>query len=328
MSSGYVLESVVAPYIAGLVAEKRALGFKYADAERELARFDRYCAERSLRDPAFTREFLEDWCRRRPTEGQSYRDKRVSVVRQLVKYMASVGVCAYLPQLRSSRSVTLPHILTDEERMAFFESVDSYEPVAGTPANLRLAGEWKVLFRMIYSCGLRNSEACGIASDKVDLEGGVLEIADSKGRKSRLVYMPDDLRALCSDYFAWLSRALDGAPPWFFPARDPGKPLVNTTVCRAFNRFWARTRFSAACSNKPTTHDLRFSFVTDRVNAWALEGVDLGAMVPYLSRYLGHRDIEETYYYFHTSKQLHDVIAMYDSTSGTAIPEVTPYEIG
>ena len=316
------LGSAVAPYIEGLLAEKRALGFLYETEELVLARFDAYCCERDLAEPAVTREFLGEWLERSQTEGASSHARRVSVVRQLMLYMASMGLDVYIPRELPRAGVKLPHIMTDEERLAFFAQADAYEPAGGGAAYRRLAVEYRVLFRMIYCCGLRNSEACGIPSDHVDLASGTLLIAQSKGRKDRVVHMADDLTGLCADYFAWLRRTLGVAPAWFFPSKDPGKPLANTSVDRAFNRFWNATEHARRCSDKPVVHDLRFSFITDRVNRWALDGMDVDAMMPYLSRYVGHKDLQSTYYYIHTSEQLRDVVAKYDVTGSSAIPEV------
>ena len=44
-------------------------------------------------------------------------------------------------------------------------------------------------------------------------------------------------------------------------------------------------------------------------------------MMPYLSRYVGHKDLQSTYYYIHTSERLRDVVARYDVTGSSAIPE-------
>lgn len=65
-----------------------------------------------------------------------------------------------------------------------------------------------------------------------------------------------------------------------------------------------------------------FGFITDRADRWALDGVDVEAMMPYLSRYVGHKDLQSTYHHVHTSEQLRDVIAKYDVTGSSAIPEV------
>lgn len=322
MGARRTLGSVVAPHIEGLLAEKRALGFLYETEELVLARFDAYCCERDLAEPAVTREFLGEWLERSQTEGASSHARRVSVVRQLMLYMASMGLEVHVPRELPRSDVKLPHILTADERLAFFAQVDAYRPAGGGVAYRRLAVEYGVLFRMIYCCGLRNSEACGIPSDRVDLAAGTLSIAQSKGRKDRVVHMADDLTGLCADYFAWLRGELGFRPDWFFPSKDPGKPLVNTSVDRAFNRCWNATEHARTCSDKPVVHDLRFSFITDRVNRWALDGVDVEAMMPYLSRYVGHKDLQSTYYYIHTSDQLRDVVAKHDVTGSSAIPEV------
>lgn len=314
--------SALAPYIEGLLAEKRALGFLYDSEELILARFDAYCSERGLVGCTVTRDFLGGWLERSPTEGACNHGKRISMARQLMLYMASMGLSVYIPSGLPKADVKLPHIMTADERAAFFAQVDSYRPASSGADCRRLAVEYKVLFRMIYCCGLRNTEACGIPSDHVDLDAGTLSIVQSKGRKDRLVYMADDLVALCFEYFAWLKETLGFRPEWFFPAKDPQKPLANTSVDRAFNRFWNATEFAATCADKPVVHDLRFGFITDRVNHWALDGIDVEVMMPYLSQYVGHKDLQNTYYYIHTSEQLRDVIAKYDVTGASAIPEV------
>ena len=321
MSAKREFHSAIAPHIEGLIAEKRALGFLYDTEELVLARFDAYCSERGLSGCAITREFLDGWLERSPTEGAWNHGKRVSAVRQLMLYMASTGLSVYVPAGLPKAGVKLPHIMTADERAAFFAQVDAYRPASGGAACRRLAGEYRVLFRMIYCCGLRNTEACGIPSEHVDLGAGTLTIAQSKGRKDRVVYMAGDLTALCSGYFAWLQGILGYRPEWFFPSKDPARPLVNTTVDRVFDRFWGATELSAACADKPVVHDLRFGFITDRVNRWALDGVDVEAMMPYLSKYVGHKDLQSTYHYIHTSEQLRDVIAKYDVTGSSAIPE-------
>lgn len=206
-------------------------------------------------------------------------------------------------------------------REAFFAEVDAYCPATNIPAYRRLAGEYRVLFRMIYCCGLRNSEACAIPGDHVDLDAGTLTITESKGRKDRIVYMAGDLTSLCADYFTWLQGVLGFRSDWFFPSKDPARPLVNTSVDRVFNRCWNATRFAKSRNDKPVVHDLRFSFITDRVNRWALDDEDVEAMMPYLSRYVGHKNLQSTYYYIHSSEQLRDVIAKYDVTGASAIPE-------
>ena len=241
--------------------------------------------------------------------------------------MATLGADVYLPKNNGRRETIIPHIFTMEEILALFHEIDSYEPkAAGSPVYKRLAEEYKVLFRLLYCCGLRNSEGCGIAAEQVDLTNGILTILDSKGSKDRLVYMADDLSALCGEYYEYLCDELRHRPRWFFPGKDPDKPLKNTSVDRVFNRFWAATKFSSACNNKPTVHDLRFTFVTDRIDLWVMEGIDTDVMMPYLQKYLGHKNLQDSYYYYHNSRQLYESIRIMDKTIDQVIPEVPGHE--
>jgi len=326
MNEGSSFKSVIAPYILGMLEEKRSMGFSYQTEELILARFDQYCVDNKLEDVGLTRDFLSEWCLQSKTEGLANQSKRISVVRQLMLYMISLGNMVYLPRFTGRKEIVLPHIFTQEELQALFVEVDNYTPVSGRPIDVRLGNEYRLLFRLIYCCGLRNSEGCGIAKEQVDLENGILTILDSKGNKDRLVYLPEDLQLLCAEYYDYLCSALKCHPHWFFPGKDPAKPLRNTSVDRVFNRFWANTKFSAACNNKPTVHDLRFTFVTDRINLWSLQGEDTELMMPYLQKYLGHKSLQDSYYYYHTSRQLFESIRIRDKMGESVIPEVSADE--
>ena len=322
MSERNQFNSILAPFIHGLLEEKKALGFLYDTEEMILARFDRYCIENKVEEQGVTREFLNNWCLQSQTEGLSNQRKRITVVRQLMLYMISMGEMVYLPKFTGRKETVLPHIFTLDELLSFFEEVDGYIPLTNRREDRRMGNEYRVLFRLLYCCGLRNSEGCGIAKDQVDLENGILTILDSKGNKDRLVYVSEDLLLLCKEYYNYLCTDLNSEPRWFFPGKNPEFPLRNTSVDRVFNRFWAKTKFSSSCNNKPTVHDLRFTFVTDRINLWVLQGKNTELMMPYLQKYLGHKSIQESYYYYHTSRQLFDAIRSRDKTADVVIPEV------
>jgi len=327
MSEAYKPASILAPHIAGFVSEKRALGYDYHSEELILLRFDRYCLERSLDTESVIRDFLSGWMERSDTEGLFNQGKRISAVRQLLIYMASLGIQVYIPHDFCHFEKKSPHILAQKELDAFFFEIDVYVPRQVSNRNLlRLSNEYKVLFRMIYGCGLRNSEGAGIAVSDVDMEAGILTIRNAKGQKDRLVYMSDDLRELCKKYFQYLCDESGMVPEWFFPALDPSRPLKNTTVDRRFALTWAKTGYAASCNDKPVVHDLRFTFVTKRINRWIEEGKDIKVMLPYLARFLGHKSISETHYYYHLTLDAARIIKSRDSIGPTVIPEVVSYE--
>ena len=325
MSADNTRTSIVAPYIDGLLNEKHANGYSYVSEELVLNRFDSYCAERKLDTTEVTKPFLDEWMERTPSEGEFNHGKRISCVRQLLLFMASCGLKVYIPHDFCHFKKALPHIFEQDEVTAFFEQVDSNAPKHRPVYEIRLADEYRLLFRWYLCLGLRNTEACGIATENVDLKNGVLTILDSKGNKDRLVYLPEDLRKCSCHYFEFLQHSLGFCPKWFFPGKEPSAPIPNTTVDSVFSRFWNRTRFSG-CSNKPTVHDFRFTFVVYRLNAWAEEGLDLSVMMPYLSRYLWHKSTKETMYYYYLIRDAYRTVEKKDTIADAVIPEVMPYE--
>ena len=52
------------------------------------------------------------------------------------------------------------------------------------------------------------------------------------------------------------------------------------------------------------------------------DGIDVAAMLPYLSTYMGHATVESTYYYIHTSPGFMDAYGDITAGSGLLLPEV------
>lgn len=317
--------SIIAPYIKGLLEEKHAAGYTYATAELVLNRFDTYCYNNRLDTLNITKEFLSGWMERLNEEGSHNQGKRISCVRQLLLYMATYGIEVYIPHDFCHFEKPLPHIFDRLEISAFFNELDSWQPRKNRRSEIRLHAEYKLIFRFYCCLGLRNSEAAGITCENVNLKDGILTILDSKGHKDRLVYLPDYLAANCKEYYEYLCHNLGFYPKWFFPGINPEKPLPNTTIDNVFNRFWMKTAF-AGCNNKPTVHDFRFTFVVYRMNLWAEQDIDLQVMLPYLSRYLGHKSMNETFYYYYLVKDAYKTVAKRDTIANSVIPEVNYYE--
>ncbi len=210
--------------------------------------------------------------------------------------------------------------------MSVFKVIDEYIPSMSYGAFHRLAAEYKVIFRLLYCCGLRISEVRSLHTDDVDLNHGTVRIIQSKGRKDRIVYLSEDLTELLKEYSFKLSSVFLCQSVWFFPARNAEKQLSNVTIDKRFRDSWAKTPFAKNCGRNPTVHCLRHSFVVKRMNLWMEEGVPLKEMLPFLSKFLGHTSPEETLYYYHQVDSAFRIIRRLDKTSAKVIPEVTADE--
>ncbi len=315
--------SQLAPYIAGFITQKQASGFIYGYESYILGFFDRFCIEHDYNSGTLTREMVMQWAIQRPTESKNYRNQRVSFVRQLAFYMHSLGMNPYIPQHFESEPRAIPHIFSRDELVDFFKVVDDFTPCQSSFWRLSLS--YRVMFRLFYCCGLRLSEVCYLRRRCVDLKSGVIRVLQSKGDKDRLVYLADDVSEMCHDYDRCIKVIIPDRE-WFFPGRCSTKPFGKTAIDKKFEEFWSQTCFAGKIDRKPTIHGLRHTFVVDKMNEWMLSGIDADAMMPYLSRYLGHSSIQDTQYYFHTIEQAFPVIRRCDAMSKSVIPEVVPYE--
>ena len=106
----------------------------------------------------------------------------------------------------------VPHIYTDRELAALFAQTDRCHYCPEVPFRHLVM---PVLFRTIYACGLRCSEARLLRVDDVDIDAGVLQIRDAKGGKDRQLPVSEPLRERLAGYHAKLA----GQPgwEWFFP---------------------------------------------------------------------------------------------------------------
>ena len=317
-------EIALASAIAGLVAEKRAIGYKYVSEERALGRFEAFCATEFPGIETVTRACVEAWIT--AARGRAVKPATVinltSPVRELARWLGRRGVEAYvLPSgVLPKPAPYVPHIYTDRELAALFEQTDRCHYCSEVPFRHLVM---PVLFRTIYACGLRCSEARLLRVEDVDVENGVLQIRDAKGGKDRQLPVSEPLRARLAAYHAKLA----GQPgwEWFFPGATPSVPLTLNNVNRNFRRFLWQARIPhRGRGHGPRVHDLRHAMAVNNLRSWFARGENVGALLPVLQTYLGHSSIGDTAYYLRlTAESYPDLIARVHQAFGDIVPPVT-----
>ncbi len=318
----YPYQSVLAPYIRDFIAEKRSLGYIYNVKGYQLYRFDQYWIKNLYNDIRLTPERLERWMCALPGESKSSQSSRIGAVKDLTVYLNTLGIKSHVPLISIGHDHRQIHLLDQTEIKELFSVIDNYVPHSINISDYRMADEYPIMFRLYYCCGMRNSEVCSLKTTDIDLENGLITVYNGKNNKDRLIYLPNDLCTLIDEYFQALKRTLGYEPYWFFPGRYPDKHVTNTTIDRKFREFWHMTPSSNSCDKDPTPHSLRHAFVVDRINRWILKGIDINVMFIYLSKYLGHKDPDESFYYYHLAKEAFRIIRQKDTLARDVIPEV------
>jgi integrase len=281
--------------MAEMMAIKRNSGFslKYMDAHIES--FDLFCRGRFPDKKLLDQELAEAWIYDTNSKSRQELNKRVRTMRHLSNHLTSQGISAYLcPTRFKIPKPPEPHIFTDEQLTEFFSICDSFDTIPSSRYRHILL---PVMFRTIYCCGLRNSEACNLKREDINLDRGIAMIIGSKGHKDRLVYLPGDLLELCAKYDAVMETLLPGRD-YFFPSQH-SKHFTNITVCNQFDLILSKASFSGKTSKKPSCHGLRHTFAVNSMRQCIARGDDFGSHIHYLSKYMGHKSPQETMYYLH-----------------------------
>ena len=183
-------------HIQNYVKLKQAVGYKFHTDASHLKHFDRFTSEKYPETTGLTKEIVLDWCSKKTYEAQATQCSRASNIRQFGKYLDSIGVNAYIiPKgYFPTEKQYMPYIYTVDELTQFFAQTDKCQFCCECPSRHLIM---PVIFRMIYMCGLRVSEARLLKVADVDLENGVLSIHHSKKDNSRLVPMSDLLTDRC-----------------------------------------------------------------------------------------------------------------------------------
>ena len=295
----YQYYSHFAPYIEGLIEQKLALGYDYTESQRILRTFDRFCIDLYPSETLLTQELAMKWTEVTDTERNLYRLNRVSVIRELARYMNSIGVAAYIIPAELTRKTGrhIPHIYSTEELARLFAVIDSCKPSLRSPTKHLVVA---VMFRMIYCCGLRPVEARRLLRENVDLNDGTIHILESKGHKDRLVVMSDDMLNLCQKFDKKVD-LICANRKYFFqsPSHRSDGMYSMAWIIPTFRKFLTKAEIYDCSGNAPRLYDLRHTFATHCLYKWMHEGRDINACLAYLSEYMGHEHISDTAYYIH-----------------------------
>jgi len=297
-----VFNSKLAPYMTGLVEQKRALGYKYNAQVRLLRKFDEFCLEQFPNESTVTREMLDIWGAMRSYEQPGTLRNRVTVISHLAAYMVSLGREAYIfPTNECPKEPKyIPYIYSEDELRRLFREIDccSYSPQV---PNRHLI--MPVLFRILYCCGLRLGEALRLEVSDVDLTSGVLLIRESKNGNDRYVPMSDQLTERCRNYAEQVHGA-DSPHKYFFSAPDGGT-ISEMNIYTNFRRFLYKARISHGGKGKgPRIYDFRHTFAVHSLKRIVLSGKDLAVYHQVLKTYMGHSFFKYTAYYLQLTKDM------------------------
>ena len=311
--------SFLTPLMQAYVTYQEASGrWNEASYEVNLSLFAKYCKREYPDALELSQDMVDTWCRKRKTENNNSCRSRIYVVVSFVRYLRSRGKTTVMDPVlpRKEPREYIPHAFTEEELRNFFDACDSIPETPRIEGQLSRRITVPVFFRLLYSSGIRTTEARIIKKEDVDLEHGVLNIQYSKGHDQHFIALHDSMLVLMREYDAAISK-LYPKREYFFPARNrSGGYHTRTWVQDNFREMWFKHN---SCHAVP--YELRHNYAIENINSWINEGFGFNSKLVYLSKSMGHSVLESTKYYYSLVPGLADIIEAQTDES-EVIPEV------
>ena len=290
-TSSPTFSSALADALARFLACKRTAGCRYADEARALGLLDQFLASAlSPEDPVITLDVVRRYVARRDQESETTRAHRLSLIRQVCRFLALEQPRTVVPEPRFlgiHRRSFVARVMSLKEGRRFLTACEHLKTTAWSPIRDTVLGTALVL---LYFTGLRAGEVLRLTLADVDLGEAVLRVRETKFGKSRLVPLAHDVSARLARCRATVDRhlgiRLPDAP--FFPTAA-GRPYSQTALRAAFHQVLARADIARRSAGRALRlHDLRHGFAVLRLLVWYQQDADLEARLPALATYLGH----------------------------------------
>jgi site-specific recombinase XerD len=301
MNDVFKYHSVLAPDMNGLIAIKESRGFNTTSVKWFFKEFDSFAINYGLKKPVITQELVDAWRKSRINDcGRTFYGKCSNLV-QLARYMCERGKDSYimrLPKHTNDRGYT-PYIYSENQMQAIFEESNRLireshridDPIIAIP----------ILTRLLYSTGLRITEAISIRNEDVHLDHGYIHIRKSKNGSERLVPICDTLKLSLMQYVKFRNRLplkeLQEGSHLFFVKLD-GTEVSSSCAYKWFRKVYTNCGIPYKGDRfGPRLHDLRHSMAVHTLAKLTREGMDIYAALPLLSACLGHTKLSSTEHY-------------------------------
>ena len=281
--------------------------------------FDNYICSHYPESTELTQEMM-DWCKPRPTENGNSCRYRTTVIWNFVSYLRCRGK-TNISILRCYANVPVefvPHFFSKDELLRFFKECDIYwyKRYKNQHSLHRLINmlELPVFFRFLFSTGVRTCEARELKRKDIDLLTGVVNIDKSKGVDKHRVALHESILKLLCQYDDAIGKVFPDRV-YFFPAAGD-KPHRAAWEGYHFRKLWSRI------SSEPARpYDFRHHYATTNISKWENHGFEFSGKLLFLSRSMGHKNMQSTFGYFHLTPMLTDKLR---NTCEKALDELLP----
>ena len=284
-----------------LMHRKRS-GYTRGGRDTGLLAFAKYIDKKGYKGP-LTNELSIEWATASKKKTRSAFGSRLEALRGFAQYYKIIDPKTEIPPLNFYGSTHLrsqPYIYSEKEIYNLIEAAEKFSPI-----NSLKPVTFKYLLGLLLSTGLRISEAIHLTGQDVNLDNKTLTIKETKCHKSRYVPVHKSTQNALNRYILIRDQRVSLPLDATFFINDNGRALQIKRLEEYFRRLCEIT----GLGKKPRLYDARHTFVCERLLKWYQEGKNVNEMMIYLSTYLGHAKITDTYWYITAVPELMSIVA-------------------
>jgi site-specific recombinase XerD len=174
------------------------------------------------------------------------------------------------------------------------------------------------ILRLLYSTGLRISEALSIKNEDVKFDKRYILIRKTKNGCERIVPINDSLFEVLQQYNSYRDKIPVknvSSPNSFFFIKSDGKYCNAQSVYKWFRQLQTECGIPYTGNHHgPRVHDLRHTFAVHSMVQLAHEGQDLYSSLPIISACLGHKSLSATEQYVRLTGEMYPELISQCST--------------
>lgn len=302
--SGHIFRSCLAGHMRRFIELRQFTGKDYCGQALNLSRFDRFLSRQRWAGRWLTWDIIQGYRTSLAYLCPVTQRCRMPAVRQFCIYLSAFEPRCCVPEKGEwtwhAAPRRLPFIFSKEQAGALAAAAGR---LSALPFALR-PHVYQTFFGLLYTTGLRISEALALNVGDVDLQRRRLFVRKGKFGKQRWLPLSGSTNARLQNYLQKrLSGCSSGAESPLFVSLG-GKRLPKRSADYNFQCVVHACGISRGGREHPTPHSLRHSFACHCLLAWYRQGLDINARLPVLATYMGHADARYTYRYLHATPEL------------------------
>lgn len=295
--------NLISQQVEEYILYKRSLGYLIKIESAELRRFAVYTISIG-HNSSLSSTIAIQWASLKPTYSRWYMSRRLETIRTFAKYICVFDSKAQIPpkgMFGKCHGKTTPYIYTKKEiciLMKFALKLYSQDGLRCITISTAIG--------LLWVTGMRPSEVCNLMDNDIDLEKGLITVRETKFAKSRMLPLHKTTILNLNKYISNRNKLKNDFSNQHFFLTTRSQKLKLCSLEYAFKvirinllldtKVWSR--------RPPRLYDIRHSFASNTILKWLKNDVNVNNKIIYLSTYLGHVKVADTYWYLNGTQEL------------------------